>query len=81
MEKSTEVLLCNFHKLFGGPRTLGADRVFINTQVAHFFPEILCSLTKKLFPEIIDNNHSICYNNTCQEGVAQEIQGRATLRK
>nr|DAH81433.1 MAG TPA: hypothetical protein [Caudoviricetes sp.] len=47
----------------------------------NFFPVILCNLTKKLFPEIIDNNHPICYNNTCQEGVAQEIQGRATLRK
>lgn len=29
------VFLCNFHKPFlGGPRTLGADRVFVNTQVA-----------------------------------------------
>ena len=29
------VFLCNFHKSFlGGPRTLGADRVFVNTQVA-----------------------------------------------
>lgn len=29
------VFLCNFHKSFlGGPRTLGADRVFVNIQVA-----------------------------------------------
>lgn len=35
VEKSTEFFLCNFHKSFlGGPRTLGADRVFVNTQVA-----------------------------------------------
>lgn len=77
-EKIHEFFLENLLTIFSTYVIIGSVKRWLNDGS---LPSGLSQKISKKFEISLDKSQRVCYNRKCQEGVAQEIRGRVTLRK